>query len=137
MKIQNGDRVIVCKGSDKGKEGEVIGVLRESSKVIISGVNIRTIHKKPKTNEEKGSIEKKEMPIDLSNVMIVDPKTKKRTRVSYEGVGKEKKRITKKSGTVLKKSIKKKKKEREVGEAVVKSEGTKKTEKTKKTEETT
>lgn len=104
---------MVCKGSDKGKSGEVLRVLRESGKVIISGINIRTIHKKPGANEEKGSIEKKEMPIDYSNIMMVDPKSKQRTRVGYEVTEKEKRRITKKGGTVLKKSVKKQKKEKE------------------------
>ena len=108
MKIQSGDNVKVCKGVDQGKEGKVLRVLRESNRVIVSGINIRTIHKKPKTNEEKGSIEKKEMPINCSNIMLIDPESKKQTRVGYTGIGKEKKRVTKKTGTVLKKSKKKK-----------------------------
>ena len=109
MKVQNGDKVKVCKGSEKGKEGEVLHVI--NGRVVISGVNIRTLHKKPRTGEDKGSIEKKEMPIDTSNVMIIDPESKKQTRVGYTGIGKEKKRITKKGGAMLKKNTKKRKKE--------------------------
>ena len=109
MKVQNGDKVKVCKGSEKGKEGEILRVI--NSRVVISGVNIRTLHKKPRTGEERGSIEKKEMPIDASNVMIIDPENKKQTRIGYTGTGKEKKRITKKSGIMLKKNTKKRKKE--------------------------
>lgn len=116
MKIHTGDKVIICKGSEKGKEGEVVRVLQDVNKVVISGINIRTLHKKPKAGEDRGSIEKKEMPIDLSNVMILDPKEKKRTRISHKGKGKEKNRITKKSGTALKKTVKKKRQEKEVGE---------------------
>lgn len=111
MKIQNDDKVKVCKGADKGKQGKVLRILREDNRVVISSVNIRTIHKKPQTGEEKGSIEKKEMPINLSNIMFIDPESKKQTRVGYTGTGKEKKRITKKSGAVLKRSTRKKKKE--------------------------
>ena len=107
---------MICKGSERGKEGEVVRVLQETGKVVISGINIRTLHKKPKAGEDKGSIEKREMPINLSNIMVLDPKEKKRTRVSYEGKGKDKKRITKKSGTALKKTVKKKKQEKETGE---------------------
>ena len=59
MKIQAGDKIKVCKGADRGKEGEVLRVLRESGKVVISGINVRTKHKKPRTGEDKGSIEKK------------------------------------------------------------------------------
>lgn len=108
MKIQNGDRVKVCKGADKGKEGEILRILR-NNRVIISGVNIRTLHKKPKTGEEKGSIEKKEMPVNLSNMMLIDPESKKQTRIGYIGTSREKKRITRKSDTILKKNVKKRK----------------------------
>ncbi len=110
MKIHIGDTVTVCKGTDRGKEGAVLRVLRERGKVVVAGVNVRTLHKKPKTTEEKGSIEKQEMPIDCSNVMVVDPSDKKRTRVGYTGSGREKKRIAKRTGTVLKNTPKKKKK---------------------------
>ena len=111
MKIHTGDTVIVCKGVDRGKEGTVLRVLREHGRVVVAGVNVRTLHKKPQTGEEKGRIEKKEMPIDCSNVMVLDPsdKNKRRTRVGYTGVGSEKKRIAKRTGAVLKNTPKKKK----------------------------
>ena len=110
MKIQIGDTVTICKGSDRGKKGSVLRVLRERGRVVVAGVNIRTLHKKPKDGEDKGSIEKKEMPINCSNVMLVDPESKKRTRVGYVGSGKEKKRVAKNSGTALKNVSQKKKK---------------------------
>lgn len=111
MKIHTGDTVIVCKGVDRGKEGAVLRVLRERGKVVVAGVNVRTLHKKPTDSEGKGSIERKEMPIDCSNVMLLDPSDKKRTRVGYAGVGREKKRVAKRTGAVLKNIPKKKKKE--------------------------
>ena len=110
MKIHIGDKVKICKGKDRGKEGEVLRVIQESGKMVIAGVNIRTIHKKPQTGEEKGSIEKKEMPVNSSNVMLIDPSTKKQTRVGYDGDGKNKKRVARKSGAALKNTSKKKKK---------------------------
>ena len=101
MKIQTGDTVVVIKGSDKKKSGTVLRVLQEEDRVLVSGVNVRTIHRKPRTRDEKGTREKKERPINISNVAVVDPKTKKPTRISFTGVGKDKRRIARKSGTVL------------------------------------
>ena len=101
MKIQKGDEVIVLKGSDKKKVGKVVLVLEERERIVIEGVNIRTLHIKPKSKNEKGHIEKREMPISISNVALLDPKTKKATRVIFEGIGRDKKRLSKKSGSVL------------------------------------
>ena len=101
--------MIVCKGVDRGKEGAVLRVLPGSGRVVVAGVNIRTLHRKPQTGEEKGRIEKKEMPIDCSNVMLLDPSDKRRTRVGYTGVGRGKKRVTKRTGATLKNTSKKKK----------------------------
>ena len=101
MKIQKGDTVTVIKGSDRKKTGEVLRVLPDIQRVLVRGVNVRTIHRKPKTKGEKGSIEKTERPVPLSNVAVVDPKTKKPTRIGYDGVKREKQRLAKKSGTAL------------------------------------
>ena len=109
MKIHTGDTVIVSKGVDRGKEGAVLRVLRGRGKVVVAGVNVRTLHRKPQTGEEKGRIEKKEMPIDCSNVMVLDPSDKRRTRVGYTGVGRDKQRVARRSGTILKHTPKKKK----------------------------
>ncbi|MCY4577048.1 MAG: 50S ribosomal protein L24 [Candidatus Kaiserbacteria bacterium] len=108
MKVHIGDTVTICKGADRGKEGVVLRVLRESGRVVVAGVNIRTLHKKPRTGDEQGSIEKKEMPIACSNVMVVDPSDKRRTRVGYVGSGREKQRVAKRTGKVLKHTPKKK-----------------------------
>ncbi len=100
---------MVMKGSDKKKVGNVLHVIPDDEKVIVAGVNIRTAHKKARTRNEKGTIEKKERPISISNVLVIDPKTKEPSRVQYTGTGKEKKRMTKKNGTMLEKKQARKK----------------------------
>ena len=96
MKLKTGDKVIVIAGSNKGKEGKIIKKLED--KVIIEGVNLRKKHLKPKNNGGTGEIVEVEAPIHASNVMLLDPKTKKPTRVKIERDEKGKKiRISKKS----------------------------------------
>lgn len=96
MKLKTGDKVVVVSGSNKGKEGKITKVL--DSKVIVEGVNIVKKHLKPKNNNGNGEIVEVEAPIHASNVMLVDPKTKKPTRVKIEKDNKGKKiRISKKS----------------------------------------
>ena len=101
MKIQKGDTVIVIKGSDKKKTGVVLRVMRQDGKAIVEGVNIRTMHKKPRERGEKGTIEKKEGVIAISNLALVDSKTKKPTRIAYTGSGKDKTRVARKSGSAI------------------------------------
>ena len=111
MKIQVGDQVKVCKGAAKGSAGAVLRIFPDSGRVVVEGVNIRTLHKKPVAGVTSGSIEKKEMPIDCSNVMLLDPSDKQVTRIGYVGSGKKKNRVAVRSGTVMKRSKKKKEKE--------------------------
>lgn len=96
MKLKKGDKVVVIAGSNKGKEGTITKVLDE--KVIIEGVNLRKKHLKPKNNNGTGEIIEQEAPIHTSNVMIIDPKTKKPTKIKKVIDEKGKKiRISKKS----------------------------------------
>ena len=96
MKLKTGDKVVVVAGSNKGKEGKITKIL--DSKVIVEGVNIVKKHLKPKNNNGTGEIVEIEAPIHRSNVMLVDPKTKKPTKVRVEKDSKGKKiRISKKS----------------------------------------
>ena len=74
-KLKTGDKVIVVAGSNKGKEGKITKIL--DSKVIVEGVNIVKKHLKPKNNNGTGEIVEVEAPIHASNVMLVDPKTKR------------------------------------------------------------
>lgn len=82
MKIKQGDKVIVIAGKDKGKEGTVTKTLKNDNKVIVEGVNIVKKHIKP-NGGENGRIAEVEAPIHVSNVMMLDPKTKKGTKVGY------------------------------------------------------
>ena len=98
MKLKTGDKVIVVAGSNKGKEGTISKILKEENRVIVSGVNLRKKHLKPKNNNGTGEIVEVAAPIHASNVMLLDPKTNKPTRVKIEKdeIGK-KIRISKKS----------------------------------------
>ena len=101
MKLKTGDKVVVIAGKDKGKEGLIKQILVSSNKVVVEGVNIVKKHVKP-NGQTAGSITEMEAPIHASNVMIVDPKTKKATKVKYEIKDDGKKvRVAKKSSTVI------------------------------------
>ena len=98
MKLKTGDKVVVISGSNKGKEGTIAKILKDENRVVVSGVNLRKKHLKPKNNNGTGEIVEVEAPIHASNVMLVDPKTKKPTKVRVEKDSKGKKiRISKKS----------------------------------------
>ena len=98
MRLKTGDKVIVITGSNKGKEGIIKKVLRDSDKVIVEGVNIVKKHRKG-NGQDSGGIMEIEAPIHASNVMLLDPKTKKPTRVGITTDEKNNKkiRISKKS----------------------------------------
>ena len=82
MKVKVGDKVKVLTGKDKGKEGRVLFTLKNKDRVVVEGINIVKKHIKPNGNGA-GSITEMEAPIHASNVMILDPKTKKRTRIGH------------------------------------------------------
>ena len=84
MNFKVGDKVVVIAGNDKGKEGKIIKTLKNDNKVVVEGINMVTKHVKPSAQNENGGIIKVEAPIHVSNVMILDPKTKKRTRIAHE-----------------------------------------------------
>ncbi len=97
MKIRTGDTVLVIAGKDKGKTGTIMRVLESQSRVIVTGINMRTKHVK-KTHQQAGQKLHYEASIHASNVMVLDPKTKKPTRIGYTVTEKGKKRIAKVSG---------------------------------------
>jgi len=101
MKILKGDKVVVIAGKDKGKEGIVQAVYPKLNKVVVEGVNVHKKHKKPTQNSPEGSVVEMYVPIDASNVAIVDPKTKKASRVGYKVEKGQKVRISKASGSKL------------------------------------
>jgi large subunit ribosomal protein L24 len=100
MKIHTKDKVIVIAGKDKGKTGTVTRVDTKDKKVLIEGVNIVKKHMK-RQGTTPGQIVSFEKPIDVSNVMLVDPKDGKPTRVGYVIKDGKKTRVAKKSGTTL------------------------------------
>ncbi len=105
MKIRAGDNVVITTGKDKGKTGQVLRVLATKKRVVVSDANMRTRHIKGGPNRP-GEIVKYEASIDISNVMLIDPKTKKRTRVGYTVDAKGRKmRTAKKSGEEVKKGV--------------------------------
>lgn len=95
-KIKKGDEVIITIGKDKGKRGTVSQVLVEEGKLIVGGINIAKKHTKPNPNAGvQGGIVEKEMPMDVSNVMVFNPKTGKGDRVGFKMEGDKKVRVFK------------------------------------------
>jgi len=95
MKIKKGDKVIVIAGADKGKSGTVQKVNIKTNRVVVEGINVHKKHRKPTQSNPEGSIVEIYAPLDASNVALVDPKTKKATRVGYEVIKGKKVRVTK------------------------------------------
>ena len=100
-KIKKGDKVVVLSGKDKGKHGEVVLSMPKEGKVVVSGVNIATRHKKPTQANPQGGLERREAPLHVSKVALEDPKTGKPTRVRFETKDGKKVRVAVKSGQVL------------------------------------
>jgi large subunit ribosomal protein L24 len=99
--IKKGDRVIVTTGRDKGKKGEVIKVFPKEDRALVSGVNTVKRHQK-QTQKQQGGIISKELPVHLSNLAHVDPKSGAATRVGWKILGDGRRvRFAKKSGEVI------------------------------------
>lgn len=101
MKLKKDDKVIVITGKDKGKTGTIARVLPREGKILVTGVNLAKVHVRARRSGEKGQIVEKNLPIQASNVLIVDPKTGKGTRVGKKVVDGKKVRVAKKSNTTL------------------------------------
>jgi large subunit ribosomal protein L24 len=95
MNIKKGDKVIVLSGDDKGKVGTVQKVYPELNKVVVEGVNTHKKHKKPTQATPEGSILDIYVPLDASKVALIDPKSKKATRVHTKVVAGKKVRVGK------------------------------------------
>jgi large subunit ribosomal protein L24 len=98
MKIKKGDEVVVISGKYKGVKGKVLEARPTESRLVVAGVNRTKRHIKP-TQDKPGHILDIEGAIHVSNVAILDPKSKKATRVGYKVADGKKVRIAKKSGT--------------------------------------
>jgi len=100
LKVKKGDKVVVITGRDKGKQGEILKVLREENRVLVQGVNIVKRHQRQAMGVEGGIISK-EAPIHVSNVAHIDPKTQKPTRIGYKMDGDKKVRVARRSGEAI------------------------------------
>jgi large subunit ribosomal protein L24 len=106
-RLKKGDNVTVLSGNSKGSTGKILFINREKGRVIVEGVNIMHRHTKPSQKNPQGGIVKREAPINISNVMLICPKTNEPTRIGMEVIkdettGKEKRmRLSRKSGEIL------------------------------------
>ena len=103
LHIKKGDTVYVLAGDDKGETGRVLSVDVKKGRAIVEGINKVKKSTKPSAQNPQGGIVEKEAPIHMSNLNVLDPKSKKPTRVGYKKDEKGKKvRISKKSGEEIK-----------------------------------
>ena len=106
-KIRRDDEVVVISGKDRGKSGRVLRVEPGKDRLYVEGLNIVKRHQRPQQvrnaqrAETVGGVIEKEGPIHISNVMLIDPKDKKRTRVGIAREDGARRRVTRRSGTQL------------------------------------
>ncbi len=101
-RIRKGDKVVVITGADRGKRGEVLSVLPKDDRAVVQGVNMAKRHTKPRGMGQPGGIIEREATIHLSNLMLVDPKTDKPTRVGFRLLDDGRKvRVARASGDVI------------------------------------
>ena len=101
-RIRKGDTVAVISGSEKGKQGEVLSVLPKDNRAVVQGVNVAKRHTKPTGMGQPGGIVEREATIHLSNLMLVDSKSGKPTRVGFRVLDDGRKvRVAKATGNVI------------------------------------
>ena len=93
MKLRRDDMVVVTTGRDKGKTGKIMVVIPKENKVVVEGVNIVKKHTKPSAKVPKGGILEITKPIDVSKLMVIDPKSGKPARIGYNVTAKGKERV--------------------------------------------
>jgi large subunit ribosomal protein L24 len=102
LHVKKEDTVMVITGKDKGKKGRIIAAYPRQNRVLVEGVNMVKKHQKPTQQNPQGGILDQEAPIHVSNVMLLDPKSGKPTRVGYKVLENGNKvRVAKKSGEVI------------------------------------
>lgn len=103
LHVKKGDTVFVISGEYKGQQGRVLEVLRNKSRAIVEGMNLVSKHTKPNAQNPQGGIIKKEAPVHLSNLLLVDPSTGEPSRIGRKLNDKGKLvRFAKKSGEEIK-----------------------------------
>ncbi|MCF3973587.1 50S ribosomal protein L24 [Paracoccus salsus] len=98
-KLKKGDKVVVLAGKDKGKQGEITAVMPKDNKAVVDGVNVAIRHTKQSQNSQGGRVPKA-MPIDLSNLALMD-KNGKATRVGFREEDGKKVRFAKTTGDLI------------------------------------
>ncbi|MFA5557355.1 MAG: 50S ribosomal protein L24 [Flavobacteriaceae bacterium] len=101
LKVKSGDLVKVIAGNHKGEQGKIVRIFIDKNTAIVEGVNVVSKHTKPSAQNPQGGITKKEAPIHISNIALVDPKTKEATKVGFRTEGDKKVRFSKKSNQVV------------------------------------
>lgn len=103
--VRKDDMVVILTGNDRGKKGRVLKVFPERNRIVVEGVGFMKRHTKPNTKVPQGGIVEKERSINASNVMVIDPKTGKPTRIGYRTLTIEGRdvhvRVSKRSGETL------------------------------------
>ncbi len=102
IKIKKGDIVKVIAGESKSKQGRVLEVFPEKNRATVEGVNIVSKHSRPNAQNTQGGIVKKEAAVNISNLVLIDPKSGKPTKVGKKEVDGKLVRYAKKSGEVIK-----------------------------------
>jgi len=89
LNVKTGDEVFVLAGNDKGKRGRVMVVYPERDRVLVEGVNMRTRHEKPTQENPQGGRLKREAPVHISNLMVIDPTTDEPSRIGRKRIEEE------------------------------------------------
>lgn len=89
LHIKKGDEVLVIAGNNKGERGRVLFVYPEREKVLVEGINMRTHHDKPSQENPQGGRLKREAPVHVSNLMVIDPTTDEPTRIGRKRIEEE------------------------------------------------
>ncbi|AOX17375.1 50S ribosomal protein L24 [Kozakia baliensis] len=101
-RIKKGDQVLVISGSSRGTRGEVLSISPKAEKAVVRGVAVAKRHTKPSRTNQEGGIVSKEMPVHLSNLKLVDPKSGEPTRVGFRKLDDGRKvRVAKATGEVI------------------------------------
>ena len=101
-RIRKGDTVVVITGAEKGRRGEVLRVFPQADRALVQGLNVATKHTKPKGMAQPGGIVEEEAAIHLSNLMLIDPKSEKPTKVGFRVLDDGRKvRVAKATGDVI------------------------------------
>lgn len=101
LKVKSGDIVRVIAGDNKGSEGKILRIDRNKNKAIVENINMVSRHEKPSARNPQGGIIRKEAPIHISNLSLIDPKSGEATRVGYEIRDGKKVRVSRKSNEVI------------------------------------